>query len=80
MKKMAQIRALMTVGVVWAAFLPLSACLQQGKAKTPTQQENIANQNCVPIARKLPCLIRQPSIMFMKAAVRVMQRGFYIKS
>jgi len=40
MKKMAQIRALITIGVVWAAFLPLSACLQQGKAKTPPPQED----------------------------------------
>jgi len=40
MKKMAQRRALITIGVVWAAFLPLSACLQQDKAKTPPQQEN----------------------------------------
>jgi len=40
MKKMAQIRALATIGVVWAALLPLSACLQQGKTQPPPQQEN----------------------------------------
>jgi len=44
MKKMAQIRALATIGVVWAALLPLSACLQQGKTQPPPRQENAQEQ------------------------------------